>query len=245
MDPLDQTTHRPWPLPDRPWFMAQTWRHLLFAHWRVEPAWLRGVVPPQLPLDVIDGSAWVAVTPFQVDGFRVRFTPPLPGVHSFPEVNVRTYVTIDGRPGIFFFSLDADNRLAVASARRLYRLPYFRCRAQLTAGQAGARWTSERVSGDGPPAQLRVAYRALGAPAQPRPGTLEHSLSERYCLYTLDGAGRVLRGDIHHPPWRLSPAAAEIECNTMGREVDLALDEPPLLHVAAPQHVVFWRLAYP
>jgi uncharacterized protein YqjF (DUF2071 family) len=225
--------------------MAQTWRRLLFAHWRVDPERLRAVVPPQLPLDVIDGSAWLAVTPFQVDGFRVRFTPPLPGVHCFPEVNVRTYVTIDGRPGIFFFSLDADSRLAVASARRLYRLPYFRCRAELTHGEDGSRWTSERVSREGPEAQLRVAYRATAAPTEPRAGTLEHSLSERYCLYTLDGSGRVLRGDIHHPPWRLAPAEAEIERNTMGREIGLDLDGPPLLHVAAPQHVVFWRLAYP
>ena len=123
---LRERDHRPWPLPGRPWIMGQTWEDLLFAHWRVEEATLRAVVPPQIPIDGFDGSAWIGVTPFRVTGLRARLSLPLPGTARFPEVNVRTYATIDGRPGIYFFSLDTPNRLAVATARRVYRLPYFR-----------------------------------------------------------------------------------------------------------------------
>src|SRR4051812_11164251 len=110
---LARTDQRPWPLPDGTWIMGQTWSDLLFAHWPVDPGELDGVLHPKLPLDTFEGSAWIGVTPFRVEGFRARFTVPLPGIHAFPELNVRTYVTVGGRPGIHFFSLDAGSRFAV------------------------------------------------------------------------------------------------------------------------------------
>jgi uncharacterized protein YqjF (DUF2071 family) len=237
---LERTEHRPWPLPERPWLMAQTWADLLFMHWRVDVDALRAVVPAQLPLDEHDGSAWVGVTPFRVRAFRLRGTPPLPVVHAFDEVNVRTYATVDGRPGIYFFSLDASSRFAVESARRLYRLPYFRSRISMRRVDDEVRFASERRQADGPPARLAVRYSAAGEPEPPEPGSLEHFLTERYCLYTLDEAGRVLRGDIAHPPWRIAPARAHAGANSMGEQVGLALDGEPLLHLAAPQDVLFW-----
>ena len=115
--------HRPWPMPGRSWVMAQTWTDLLFAHWSVAPATLERAVPTQLPLDTFDGRAWIGITPFAVRNTRLRPTLPVPFVSAFPELNVRTYVTVGGKPGIFFFSLDADSMLAVAAARRAYRLP--------------------------------------------------------------------------------------------------------------------------
>ncbi|MFN2617021.1 MAG: YqjF family protein [Thermoleophilaceae bacterium] len=240
---LDQTGHRPWPLPRRPWFMAQTWEELLFAHWRVPVGELRRVMPPQIPVDEHDGSAWLGVTPFRISALRLRGTPHIPGLSSFPEVNVRTYATIGGRPGIYFLSLDAARALAVAGARRAFRLPYFE--ADMSAGRAGSSigYRSTRTSGDGPPAALRARYRPVGSVFQARDGTLEHFLTERYCLYTLDERGRVLRGDIHHPPWPLQEAEAEIETNTMPAPYGLTLpDEPPLLHFSRRQDVVIWSL---
>jgi uncharacterized protein YqjF (DUF2071 family) len=224
--------------------MAQTWTDLLFAHWSLAPEALRGVVPEQLSLDTFDGQAWLAVTPFAVRNLRLRWMPPVPGLSSFPEVNVRTYVSVGGKPGIFFFSLDADSIPAVAAARRLYRLPYFRARMSIRRQDDRVRFCSVRVSGEAPAgAELRSGYRPVGDVFAARPGTLEHWLTERYCLYTLDDSGRVLRGEIHHPPWPLQAAAAEIEVNTMAREVGLELSGEPLLHYAARQNVVFWSLA--
>ena len=239
---LDRADHRPWPVPDRPWLMAQTWSNLLFAHWRVDPGELRPVLHSELPLDTFDGSAWIGVTPFRVEGFRLRHAPPLPLVHAFPELNVRTYVTIDGRPGIHFFSLDAGSRFAVESARRLYRLPYFHARMGVRGRGDEVEFESERTQSDGPPAQLAVHYGAAGPASEPEPGSLEHFLTERYCLYTLDERQRVLRGDIHHPPWRVRSATVRVGANTMTRQIGLELRGEPLAHLAERQDVVFWTL---
>jgi uncharacterized protein len=222
--------------------MGQTWRDLLFAHWDVTPATLRAAVPAQMELDTFDGRAWIAVTPFVVRNLRVRLTLPLPVVCAFPEINVRTYVTLDDRPGIYFFSLDADSSLAVAAARRAYRLPYFRAGMSVQCRNGEVDYESQRVGADAPAAAFRAGYRPTGAPFQARPGSLEHWLTERYCLYTLDDQAQPQRAEIHHPPWPLQPAAAEIEINTMGAEVGLDLAGEPLLHYARRQDVVFWGL---
>jgi uncharacterized protein YqjF (DUF2071 family) len=222
--------------------MAQTWRELLFAHWRVPAETLRPVVPAALPIDTYDGSAWVAVTPFAVRAFRLRFTLPIPVIHCFAEINVRTYVTIDGKPGIYFFSLDAASGFAVESARRVFRLPYFRADMGFDPDGDEVQYRSRRTSADGPPAEFRGRYGPAGEPFLAQPGSLEHFLTERYCLYTLDDAGRIQRGEIHHPPWPLQEAWAEIEENTMGHQVGLELVGEPVLHMSRRQDVVFWAL---
>ena len=236
--------HRPWPMPPRSWFMGQTWTDLLFAHWSVEPAALEGVVPAQLPLDTYDGRAWIGVTPFAVRNVRLRLGWPIPFVSAFPEINVRTYVTVDGKPGIWFFSLDAGSSLAVTAARHGYRLPYFRAEMSLARDGRDVSFVSARVGAEAPaPAEFRARYRPVGATFEAEHDTLEHWLTERYCLYTFDDARRIQRGDIHHPPWPLQPADADIDVNTMTAEIGVELDGDPLLHYARRQDVVFWPIA--
>jgi len=120
---LTDTAHRPWPLPERPWIMTQTWHDLLFAHWPVDKERLRAKLPPGIALDLFDGQAWLGVVPFRMSNVAPRGLPALPWVSAFPELNVRTYVTRDGKPGVYFFSLDAANPLAVQTARTLFHLP--------------------------------------------------------------------------------------------------------------------------
>lgn len=235
---LGERAHRPWPLPERPWVMGQTWEDLLFAHWPIDEAQLRRVVPPEIPVDTFDGSAWIGVTPFVVTGMRVRFTLPMPGAARFPEINVRTYATLGGRPGIYFLGLDTPHAVAVEAARRVYRLPYFRARIAVGRDGSRIRYRSERRGG--PPAEVDVGYRPVGGVAPAQPGSFEHWAAERYCLYTLDGERRVLRGEIHHPPWPLQPAEATFAHNTMARHVGVELDGSPVLHFARRQDVVFW-----
>lgn len=241
---LAETSHRPWPLPAEPWFMGQIWVDLLFAHWRVPLEELRRVVPPQLPIDTFEGSAWLGVTPFAVQGLRLRGTTPVPLLSSFPEINVRTYVSVGGRPGIYFLSLDADSYAAVAAARRSYRLPYFRSRVLASAGEGeeSFRFDSMRISGDGPPAYFEASYGPSGGELQQGGGSLERWLSERYCLYTLDERRRVHRGEIHHPPWPLREAWAEIRTNTMTKPFGIALEGEPLLHFSDRQDVALWPI---
>jgi uncharacterized protein len=240
---LEELSHRPWPVPDRPWLMGQTWRDLLFAHWAVKPGALAGLVPSPLELDLYEGDAWLGLTPFVLTGLRGHGTPPLPWLSRFPELNVRTYVNFGGKPGIYFFSLDAGRRLAVTAARRGYRLPYFH--ARMRADQAGEemRYRSARIDASGPAAELRIAYRPTGPLLERRDGSLERWLAERYCVYVMGGRSSVLRGDIHHEPWPLQEAAAEIEANTMASPLGLELAGAPLLHYSARQDTLIWSLA--
>jgi uncharacterized protein len=239
---LAEVAHRPWEVPSRPWLMAQTWDDLLFAHWPLRPAELESFVPRELPLDTYEGDAWLGMTPFALLGLRLIGTPPLPRLSSFLELNVRTYVTLDGKPGIFFFSLDAASSVAVAGARRLYRLPYFRAAMSCDRNGGRLRYESRRLGG-GHEARFAAFYAGSGAPEPARPGSLEHFVAERYCLYTVSG-GRVFRGQIHHPPWPLEAAEAEIERNTMPPPGVRLPAGPPLLHYSARQDVLIWPLEH-
>jgi hypothetical protein len=236
-NPLNQQAHRPWPLPARSWVMAQTWHDLLFAHWPLAPAYLEPFVPRGLRLDMYDSQAWLAVVPFRMSGVRLRWLPALGGCDAFPELNVRTYVTDGSQPGVLFLSLDAGNPLAVTVARRWFHLPYFRARML----QIDTDYSSYRTHSGAPPAALLARYAPVGPVFHAAPGTLEHWLTERYCLYTADPQGRLLRAQIHHSPWPLQPAVAEFFTNTMAAAHGLTLpDVPPLLHFARRLDVRAW-----
>jgi uncharacterized protein YqjF (DUF2071 family) len=236
---LGERDHRPWPLPDEPWVQGQTWLDLLFAHWSLPVDALRRAVPAPLPLDTFDGRAWLGVTPFEVIGLRAQGAPPVPWLSRFAETNVRTYTTIDGKPGIHFFSLDAASALAVAGARATYRLPYHRAEMAIERAGEEIRYRTRRAK---PEAELVARYRPDGPVFQAQPGTLEHFLTERYCLYVVDERQRIRRADIHHPPWPLQPAVADIERNTMTAPYGIELVGDPLLHFAARQDVLIWPL---
>jgi hypothetical protein len=239
-DALPPADHRPWPLPADPWVMRQTWEDLLFAHWPVPAEALRRLVPGALALDTSDGTAWLGITSFRLTGLRLRALPAVPRLSAFPELNVRTYVVGGGTPGVFFFSLDAGSRAAVAAARRCYLLPYFAARATLTRRAGRVRYESRREGAPG--IAFAAEYAPAGPPARPVPGSLAAWLTERYCLYTVDAGGRVHRAEIHHEPWPLHPAAADITRNTMAEPLGLPLPGAPLLHFARHLDVHVWPL---
>jgi uncharacterized protein len=231
---VDETVHRPWPLPADPWVLAQTCEEQLFAHWRVDAAALGDRIPDGLELDRHDGSAWLGITPFGVAGFRVRGTFPLPLVSTFRELNVRTYVTDGTKPGIWFFSLDVSSQLVVEAARRLYKLPFFR--ADITLEPRRGRVFYECVRGEA--TAFSGSYRPVGNVAPAAAGSLEHFLTERYCLYASE-RGLIHRTEIHHRQWPLQPAEATIDLNTMAPD-GVKLDADPLLHYSAAQDILIW-----
>lgn len=237
------TWHRPWPAPDSAWVMYQEWHELLFAHWPVDPDLLRPLVPPCLSLDTHGGTAWVGVTPFRVAGARARLTPAIPGVSDFLEMNVRTYVTVEGKPGVWFFSLDASSPLAVAGARALFHLPYYSADMKAERDGPWIRYSSRRADDQGGSGgAFRSVYRPVGEVFEAERGSLEYFLAERYCLYAVDD-GSLYRCEIHHRPWPLQSAEAEIELNTVAAGDGIRLpDTPPLLHYAEFQPTVVWPL---
>lgn len=221
--------------------MAQNWHDLLFAHWPVDAVKLRLLIPGRLQIDTFEQQAWLAVVPFRMEAVRLRGTPAVPWLSAFPELNVRTYVTDGEKPGVWFFSLDAGNPLAVSIARAWFHLPYFRARMSCTEREGGIHYRSERVHRGAPAASLMGRYRPVGEVFFPRRGTLEHFLTERYCLYSSGGRGRIFRGEIHHLPWQLQAAEAEFSENRMAEAAGVLLPaRPPLLHFAKRQDVVVW-----
>ena len=238
MIPLDRHPRQP---PDGPWIMVQRWHDLLFAHWRCAPADLRPLIPSPLEIETFDGSAWIGVVPFYMTGVRLRLAPPVPTAHAFPELNVRTYVTLDGRPGVWFFSLDCASILAVIGARLGIHLPYFRAAMQMTWQDDGSIvYKSQRWPIAGTTARFDGQYRGTGAAAAPAPGTREHFLTERYCLYASSGK-RIWRADIYHPRWNLEGARASFSSNTMITAIGVRPDDTEvLLHFAKFQDVRVW-----
>ena len=239
---LEQIAHRPWPLPAGRWVMAQTWHDLLFAHWPLPAAILRPHVPARLEIDTFGGQGWLGVVPFRMSGVRLRGTPAVPWLSAFPELNVRTYVVADGKPGVWFFSLDAANPIAVAIARAWFHLPYFHARMSCGVHDGWIEYSSERKHVAEESGVLQGCYRSVGPVFLAQTGTLEHFLTERYCLYAATGEGRLTRGEIHHAPWALQNAEAELTKNSMTEAAGISLPAmSPLLHFAKRQDVVVWQ----
>jgi hypothetical protein len=236
IDRLSIRTRPPgWPV------MYQTWDKLLFLHWPVAAERLQPLIAPRLSLDTFEGQAWVSVSPFTMWGIRPVLLPPLPVVSQSHELNVRTYVHADGVPGVWFFSLDASNALAVLGARVALGLPYFRARMRLQEEHAGIQFTSIRTHHGAPAARFEGTW-ARGEPLPlPPPDSLDFFLVERYCLYTVHWR-RLYRVRIFHRPWPLRRVERFSFTSTMLESQGLPTSaEDPLLHAQGePLRVGIW-----
>jgi uncharacterized protein len=230
--------HRPWELPTRPWTWRQSWRDLLFLHWPVPAAALRPHVPPGLAIQEFGGTSWVGVVPFRMTGVMRRPLPDVPGLSAFPELNVRLYVEAEGKPGVWFLSLDAANPVAVWAARRFFHLPYYLADIRVERAAGDHAYASRRRNA---PERFSAEYGPRGEAFEAAVGTLEHWLTERYCLYAAAPDGRLLRSEVHHAPWPLQPAEARIEVNTLLEPFGIPLGSAaPHLLYAVGVDVVVW-----
>jgi len=243
---LVRTSHRPRPLPSGRWALTQRWNDLLFAHWPVPASSLAKLLPDWLDLDTYQGSAWLGVVPFWLDRIKIRGVPSIPGVRSFPDLNLRTYVRdrYTGTPGIFCFSLDASNLVAIAVARIFYHLPYYW--ADMRLEQRSDRefaFYSRRLFA-GRQVIFKARYRGLGPThktAELRSGTFESFMTERSCLFSSSRTGQPIRANLHYVPWPLEEAEAEIECNDLLSTVGFELSHlEPVLHYSRRLAVYIW-----
>ncbi len=247
-DILKTIGHRPTPLPSRHWAMTQRWNDLLFAHWPVPSASIAKLLPAGLVPDTFDGSAWIGVVPFWMDRIRFNAIPNVPGAETFPELNLRTYVREEGTnlAGVYFFSLDAANPIAVSIARVFFRLPYYWSHMKIEPQSDGRFLYRSDRHFTRQPVRFRASYRCLGPTgrlAQSTPGTIEYFLTERYRLYTSDRQGRLFQGEIHHLPWPLEAAEAEFPINELPAAHGIQLpDTQPLLFYARELVVYVWSL---
>lgn len=219
------------------------WRDLAFLHWPQPADLLQALLPPGLEIDTFDGVAWLGVVPFAMESVCPRYTPRIPRVSDFPELNLRTYVNCGTKPGVFFFSLDAASWLGVRMARRFFHLPYFDAQISISHENQRVHYMSERTHRAAPPALFEASYWPTGPITRSQPGSPEYWFTERYCLYSVNKRGQIYRGEIHHAPWPLQTADCEIRRNTMTGQIGLSLQGPPrFAHVAESLHVRAWLI---
>jgi uncharacterized protein len=241
-----RTSHKPRPLPAGRWAMTQRWNDLLFAHWPIPAKEIEALLPEWLEPDICQGSAWLGAVPFWLDRIKIRGVPSIPGLRSFPDLNLRTYVRdrYTATPGIYCFSVDSSNLLAVAVAHMVYHLPY--CLAEMHLEPRSERefaiYSRRRFSQR--EVIFKARYRGLGPThklADIRVGTLEYFMTERPCVYSTNRSGQPIRANLHHVPWPLEEAEAEIERNDLAAAVGLELpDMKPVLHYTRRLAVYVW-----
>jgi len=238
---LDHTHHRPFALPEAPWVMHQAWNDFLFMHWPVAVEQVRAVVPEPLELHLHEGTAYIGIIPFHMTDVRPRGTFNVPGVSAFPELNVRTYVIVNGEPGVYFLSLEASHRIAVETARLTYNLPYYKATMKWSRTDGTVHYHSVRTDGRGPSAELQGTYTPVGDYYYVQKGGLKHWLSERYRLYTVNRAGDILTTDVHHLPWPMRDVEVDFPTNTMAESHGISLpDSPPIVHYSPGVDVLIW-----
>ncbi len=225
----------------RPWVMRMRWLDLLFAHWPLEPAALRPHIPVGLDLDTYDGQAWLGIVPFGMADVAPRGLPAPPIIGRFPELNVRTYVTHRGLPGVWFLSLDAASWLTVEGARRCFHLPYVHAAMTMSVDDGSVDYDSRRTDPGAPPASFTARYRPTGPVALASAGSFEAWSTDRMRLFAVTADGRIERTEIRHAPWPLQPAEADIEAGSMAAAHGLRLpDGPPHLRYARRLDVRAW-----
>ncbi|MES1227819.1 MAG: DUF2071 domain-containing protein [Armatimonadota bacterium] len=214
---------------EQAWIMKQSWHDLAFLHWKVPLDALRPLVPDYLEIDTYQGQAWIAVVPFEMSRIRVRGLPFVPGTSQFLEINTRTYVLPKdgGKPGVWFHSLDGANRLGVETARKLFRLNYLMASMRMDVKGDEHKYHSVRTDSRFASAEFAADYRPTGPVNLAKEGSLEHWLTERYCLYSPGKDGQLLRGDIRHNPWPIQPGTCEVTTNSMLTALGLGIDRQP------------------
>ncbi|WP_232380776.1 YqjF family protein [Leptospira ainlahdjerensis] len=238
-----QIFHRPWPLPETKPFMVQYWEELAFLHWEVPKEFLEEVLPKELEVDIFEGKAYIGLVPFRMKGVRPIYLPPLPWISYFPELNVRTYVKNGEKQGVYFFSLDAGNRLVVEIARKFFHLPYLNAKMFFRREKGQKEFFSSRKDARAKPAEFYARYEPISEIYQTKRGTLENWLTERYCLYSKDPKGRIYRGEVHHIPWPLQKGECRIYKNEILQSYGIPIaGEDPLVHYSDSIQVLLYPL---
>nr|WP_237578310.1 DUF2071 domain-containing protein [Leptospira mayottensis] len=242
---LGQTSHRPWPLPKTKPFMIQNWEELLFLHWEVPQKFLEKILPQGLEIDTYQGKTYIGIVPFRMKRVRPIGLPPFPWISYFSELNVRTYVKAKGKPGVYFFSLDAGNRIVVEVARKFFHLPYLNAKINFKKEKTRKEFHCRRNDSRANPGEFHITYRPSTEVYRTKEGTLENWLTERYCLYCKDSQEKIYRGEVHHLPWPIQKAECNIYHNTILKSNNIPLTHSmsePLIHYSESLKVALFPL---
>ncbi|MGG2091983.1 DUF2071 domain-containing protein [Bacillus sp. S13(2024)] len=243
MDLMSKINHRLWPLPSKKWIMRQTWKNVLFVHWPIPAEILQPYIPSSLKIDTFDGYAWIGVVIFVMDGIYHRRLPSVSLVSKFPEINVRTYVQYDGKPGVYFISLDVEDWASYTIARKWFRLPYYS--AQISFQKEGQTFhcQSMRKEKTNTPITFNGKYVPLSEIYFAKKETLDYWLTERYCFYSTDNKSNIYCSEIHHLPWPLQKVETEIYMNTLFSPFHFDFTEiKPIYHFSKGVDSLIWNI---
>jgi uncharacterized protein YqjF (DUF2071 family) len=245
---LNTTDHRPFPPPTSAWVMKQTWRNVLFLNMPVNADALAETLPAGLEPDTYQGQAWVSIVPFQL-AMTPRGFPHLLSETFWPirfnELNVRTYVRFKNQPGVYFYSLDADDAFSVASARGLFGLNYFRAKMSMSLPKdvftENIVFESRRRHAPYPSSVFSAHYQPESVRLEVKPGSLAEWLTSRWCFFCPNKSHGFIRGDIHHEQWPLYPARWHIEAESLLLDHQLPKAQGAMIGYFSPKvHVLAW-----
>ncbi|KKI92857.1 hypothetical protein WQ54_06630 [Bacillus sp. SA1-12] len=243
MNLLNDIIHRPFPLPSKKYIMRQTWRNLLFLHWPIPIEKLRPHIPSALQIDTFNGSAWLGIILFVIDGIFPFGVSSLSLTPRFPEINVRTYVKCNGKPGIYFMSIDVGNWASLKIAKKWYRLPYHSAEISFRKEGQTFHCQSRRKGYEHTPIVFKSKYVPISGVYFPKEGTLDHWLTERYCLFSSHNGINIYCGEIHHRPWPLQKAEIELGINTLFTPYQFDLSGVnPIAHFSTGVDSLMWNI---
>tara|TARA_B110000444_G_scaffold236224_1_gene247925 strand:+ start:650 stop:1372 length:723 start_codon:yes stop_codon:yes gene_type:complete len=233
--------HIPFKLPKRNYSLIQNWRHLSFMHWEVDPIKLKPYIHKGLEIDTFNGKSYITTIPFLMNKVRPRLTFPIPGISSFPEFNIRTYVTYQNKPGVLFLTLDAKSKISCAYAPWAYSLPYTYAKGYVKIIKDGYEWKSKRVKKN---LELIGSCHSIGELTKSEPGSLDEFLLERYCLFTFHNK-KLCIAYTKHAPWTFKKAKADIIKNTLTKSYQLGISDllnPDISHTSDGVQVYSWSI---
>ncbi|WNS76922.1 DUF2071 domain-containing protein [Bacillus sp. DTU_2020_1000418_1_SI_GHA_SEK_038] len=235
--------HRPYPIPSDYWIMRQAWRNLLFIHWPISLEKVRQFVHPSLHIDTFDGDAWLGIIIFEMEGIYPRGFPSISIIPPFAEINVRTYVHYNGKPGIYFMSLDVGDLASLTIAKRWLHLPYKHSHISIQKIGKAFYYDSIRVKQTNPQIICKGSYSPVKDIFFPIEGTLDHWLTERYCFFSSNKRDNLYCCEIHHDPWPLQQAEAIIKKNTLFTpfQIDIS-DIQPIFHFSKGVDSLIWNI---
>ncbi|MBS4188956.1 DUF2071 domain-containing protein [Bacillus sp. FJAT-49705] len=240
---INDTAHRPFLLTSENWIMRQTWRNLLFVHWPISPETIREHIHPSLQIDTFNGVAWLGIVVFELEGIYPRGFPPISILPPFPEINVRTYVQYNGKPGVYFLSLDVSDWASYTLAKRWFHLPYHSANISIKQKDLSFHFESIRKKSKIYPILCKGTFSPLPEVYFPKEGTLDHWLTERYCLFSTNNKGRIFCGEIHHRPWPLQKANSEIYKNNLFSPFKIDLSGvQPISHFSKGVDSLIWNI---
>lgn len=218
---LLEVDHRPWKLPNNNWKWRQSWNNLVFIHYKIDIQSLRALVPSKFEIDLYQGEAWISIVPFFMEDVMKGNIPSFYPFKKFPELNLRTYVKYENKPGVFFFSLDAECLPVVLGGNLLYGVPYKYAKMNYELSENGGYLRSDRFIGS---VEFEMRYRKIGEIFESEIGSLQEWLSERYCLYSKSNHTEFYRVEVHHKKWPLQNCEVSISKNDILKASNLEVD---------------------